>query len=406
MRRVAPAPEKSRRPAPTEREGDGTVTLGPRARRRLTRLTKRLPISFELSYDNTAFARKDAFNKRPPASVQKLLLSMALYDRLPPSTRLETIAAAPRRSGSTIPGDLWVVGSGDPSTVHRKRTRMQAPWRTDVRAVARAIRRSGITRIRGSVMGAKRPFARDWNAPGWLYYFNDLEVGLPTALTINGNVRNGRFTRRPELFFAQRLTELLERSGVSVAGAPGSGAPPAGLKQIGVVRSAPLRALVRYMDRRSDNFFAEVLGKRLGLQLFGRPGTIAKGARAIARYGARHGVTIKAYDSSGLSFSNRVSPHGVVTLLEDSRAEPWWPALHRGLPAGGQGTLEDRLHDLRVRAKTGTLSGGISALSGWLWLPNVGGWAEFSIASRGLDKTRAVEVENRVLHIAASARRS
>ncbi|HWL90883.1 MAG TPA: D-alanyl-D-alanine carboxypeptidase, partial [Actinomycetota bacterium] len=59
---------------------------------------------------------------------------------------------------------------------------------------------------------------------------------------------------------------------------------------------------------------------------------------------------------------------------------------------------------VRVRAKTGTLID-ISALSGWVWLEHEGRWGEFSIMSRGMSKSDAVAIENRIVRIVAARAR-
>ena len=56
---------------------------------------------------------------------------------------------------------------------------------------------------------------------------------------------------------------------------------------------------------------------------------------------------------------------------------------------------------MKVRAKTGTLIG-ISALSGWVWLEREGTWAEFSVMSRGMSKSAAAAIEDRIVRIAAN----
>ena len=156
--------------------------------------------------------------------------------------------------------------------------------------------------------------------------------------------------------------------------------------------------MVRYMNRRSSNFFAEVFGKRLGLERSGFPGTIAKGAAAIEAWAKTHGVGLTAYDSSGLSYDNRVSPNGLVKLLGVAEDETWGEALRSSLPGADQGTLEDRLKGVRVRAKTGSLTN-ISTLSGYVWLRQRKTWAEFSILSRGMSKTYASAVEDDIVRI-------
>jgi D-alanyl-D-alanine carboxypeptidase/D-alanyl-D-alanine-endopeptidase (penicillin-binding protein 4) len=156
--------------------------------------------------------------------------------------------------------------------------------------------------------------------------------------------------------------------------------------------------LFRYTLRQSVNFFAEVLGKRLGVERSGRPGTIRKGAKSIHRWARHRDVHIKAYDSSGLSYSNRVSPKGITKLLAYAEDRSWHRSLHRALPAGGEGTLEDRLEDVRLRAKTGTLDE-VSALSGWVWLKREGRWSAFSIMSSGMSKDKASKKEDKIVHI-------
>jgi D-alanyl-D-alanine carboxypeptidase/D-alanyl-D-alanine-endopeptidase (penicillin-binding protein 4) len=181
-----------------------------------------------------------------------------------------------------------------------------------------------------------------------------------------------------------------------VDGPARSGAHPGGLTEVASVRSATLIGLVRHMATYSDNFEAEVLGKRLGLERSGPPGSISRGAAGIAAWATSHGVGVAARDASGLSYQNRVSASGVAVLLGAAEEQVWGQALRTALPGGGSGTLGRRLHGVPVRAKTGTLSG-ISALSGWVWLERRGTWAEFSILSRGLSKSRAIRIEDAIV---------
>ncbi|MGH2695268.1 MAG: D-alanyl-D-alanine carboxypeptidase, partial [Actinomycetota bacterium] len=221
---------------------------------------------------------------------------------------------------------------------------------------------------------------------------------LPTALTFNRNTHDGRHISDPEVRAARALTKRLEARGVTVTGRAAMAPAPGGLDVVARLRSQRLATLVRYTNRRSDNFFAEVLGKALGAEVYGRPGTIAKGAAALRAWAELTNVGIVARDSSGLSYDNRISPRGMTRLLTVAAAEPWGGTLREGLPSGGQGTLENRLERIPVRAKTGTLEN-ISALSGWVWLRRRETWAEFSIISRGMPKTTAARLEDRVVRI-------
>jgi D-alanyl-D-alanine carboxypeptidase/D-alanyl-D-alanine-endopeptidase (penicillin-binding protein 4) len=246
------------------------------------------------------------------------------------------------------------------------------------------------------VMGSTGHFRHDWWAPGWRSYFPDEYIPLPSALTFKGNVHRGVHIRNPEHRAAKALTRRLRARGVRVRGRPGKGHPPSDLKERARVASPTLMKLLRRMLRPSSNFMAEVLGKRLAVLRFGTPGTIAKGARAIRTWAHQQGAGLETHDSSGLSYDNRVSPRAISRLLGMAESRPWGRALRAALPGPGEGTLEERLGGVRVRAKTGTR---ISALSGWVWLQQRQTWAEFSIMSRGMSKDAAVNIEDEVVRI-------
>ena len=350
------------------------------------------PVSVAVGVDGTWLYRLGAHTARPPASNEKLLLSMAMLDRYAVGTRIRTqIYATGVRSGQRLRGALWLVGHGDPEV---------DKW--TMRGLARAVRAAGIRRVRGRVMGATTGFQRDWWAAGWRDYFPRDYIPLPTALTYDNNEDgDGRNISDPERRAASSLKERLRSDGVRVTGDPGAGPAPSGMRLLGTVQSDPFGALMKRMNRRSRNFYAEVLGKWLGGRVLGGPGSIAKGARVIEGFAAAQGVGVDAYDSSGLSYANRVRPQGVVELLWYAGAQPWVEDLRFTLPSGGQGTLKGRLKDVKVRAKTGTLEE-VSALSGWVWLEREGTWGQFSVLSQGMSKSEASAIEDRIVRIVAN----
>jgi D-alanyl-D-alanine carboxypeptidase len=330
---------------------------------------------------------------RIPASNEKLLLSMALLDALGPSLRIVTHAATASLQQGVVQGNLWILGRGDPEITAAR-----------MGALARQLVAAGVEKVRGRVMGSTGYFAHDWWARGWRRPQSRQYVAPPTALTFQGNVVNGRYTQEPEAFAARSLTKQLEKRGVAVVGRAGAGEPPHGLVDVALIQSRPLGSILVTMNRPSNNFYAEVLGKLLGARAAGPPGTISKGAAALRRWVAGHGVDFSLYDGSGLSYANRVTARGIVQLLWVAEAAPWGSMLRRSLATGGQGTLEDRLRGVKVRAKTGSLDE-ISALSGWVWLEKEEGWTEFSILSRGMPKWIASSIEDAIVRIlTASAR--
>ena len=346
-------------------------------------------VSVAVGLDGEWLYRHGARTARPPASNEKLLLSMAILDRFAPWTRIRTqIYASGARSGHVLRGALWLVGHGDPEV---------GGWA--MRGLAREVRAAGIRKVRGRVMGATTGFLRDWWAPGWRDYFPSDYIPLPTALTFRNNEdTSGRNIRDPERRAAASLKDRLRANGVRVTGDPGAGDAPHGLRLLGTVESDPFEALMRRMNRRSRNFHAEVLGKWLGGRVLGGAGSIAKAARAIEGFTADQGVEVVANDASGLSYANRVRAQGLVELLWYAGAQPWVEELRFTMPAGGQGTLKGRLKDVKVRAKTGTLEE-VSALSGWVWLEKLGTWGQFSILSQGMSKTEASAIEDRIVRV-------
>ncbi len=349
------------------------------------------PVSVAIGLDGDYWYRHLAWVRRPPASNEKLLLSMALLDRFSPERKIRTQAmAATNPKHGVLSGNLWLLGHGDPQTNKR-----------ELAGLAEDLRRAGLRRVPGSVMGTRRPFVRDWWATGWKSYFPAYYVARPTALTFDTNVdANGVHVSDPELLAARFMTKRLRSLGVRVDGDPGTGVPSRPVHELGVRWSAGLRVILRTMNVHSRNFFAEVLNKYLGLAVYGR-GTIAAGARAIEAYARRRGQDFTLYDGSGLSYANRVSALGILQLLWNADMQPWGPVLRRTLPTGGQGTLEDRLANIRLHVKTGTLDDA-SALSGWVYAAAAGGWVEFSIVSNGFDEYAAKKIENQIVRVIAA----
>ena len=386
-------PSCARVPAPDPDPGPADA----RWERRVERIAGRNDLGFAVGIGGRTAFEHAGDTRRVPASNQKLLLSFALFDRFGPEHRIPTRASARIVKRGTVTGDLWLIGRGDPTLTAAAASYWGGVEATTLAELAGRIKRSGITRIEGSVLGATDYFADDFDAPGWQPYVPGNYVQLPSSLVVNGN---NTVRRRPERAAAAALTNQLERIGVRVVGSPGSGPSPASLTPIAEVRSRPLREIVAYMNQWSNNLFAEVLGKALGAEVYGAPGTIGKGARAIERWVHENGDETVAEDSSGLSYRNRVSPRTLIRMLGIAGSSPWGRDLRDGLPAAGEGTLRYRLAGIRMHAKTGSLFNGASGLSGWVRSMRDGRWVEFSILGRNYPKS----IEDRIVRIVARAR--
>lgn len=132
---------------------------------------------------------------------------------------------------------------------------------------------------------------------------------------------------------------------------------------LSTVQSAPLSNLLRDMNVTSDNVTADTLARVVAAHATGE-GSWTAWEDVVADRLQSLGVEAgRIADGSGLSRYNRLSARGVLTLLRHADAQEWGSAFFDSLPKPGEGTLADRLGDLPVRAKTGTLTD-VRALSG------------------------------------------
>jgi D-alanyl-D-alanine carboxypeptidase/D-alanyl-D-alanine-endopeptidase (penicillin-binding protein 4) len=138
---------------------------------------------------------------------------------------------------------------------------------------------------------------------------------------------------------------------------------------LGSVSSPAVKALIEETNVPSNNFFAEMLLKRVGA-FGGKRGTRDRGAQRVEAFADQVAAGVQASDGSGLSRRNRVSPEQVGKLLVAMAERERDAAAFRGsLPiAGREGTLADRMRGTAAEgecaAKTGTLDE-VSALSGY-----------------------------------------
>ena len=354
------------------------------------RLIGRLPMSVSVRERGRLVYAHAGNLPRTPASNEKLLLSMALLAHFGPAYRIPTTIEGLRPTHGIIGGDLWLVGHGDPELNDAALQRL-----------ARTLRARGTRAVRGSVIGATNTFTRERWAPGWRPIALKF-IAIPTALTFDANTGPGGFVFDPERHAAAALTADLRALGVRVGRPAEAGARPANTRVVAAIRSAPLASILRRQNLGSLNLDAEVLTKMLGTAVFGPPGTMAKGARAIRSWARQRHVTIVAHDGSGLSYANKITANGMTRLLAAVNSEPWARTLRSTLPAAGEGTLTGRLRGLRIRAKTGTLLERVSALSGWVRLQRSRRWGEVSILSRGLSKPHALALEDRLVSLIAT----
>jgi serine-type D-Ala-D-Ala carboxypeptidase/endopeptidase (penicillin-binding protein 4) len=318
-------------------------------------------IAFDLETGETLYAEHGALSLAP-ASNEKLAVTYAALVGLGTTYRIETdVLGRGQQNGRVWQGHLLLVGHGDPTLSS-----------ADLADLAAQVRVAGITRVTGAVFGDESFFDARRTAPGWKPWYYVNESAPLSALTVDRGIYRGRISRNPALSAALVFRDALRRAGVAVGGA-GLGAEHGDEVPLAAVDSAPLSEIVRYMDRASDNFTAEIILKQLGA-IENEVGTSAAGAAYARRLLAEAGVPlagVRLTDGSGLSLLDRLTVRALAGILRAAWADPdVRPAFVAALPiAGINGTLSDRMRGPPARgnvlAKTGTTFQA-SALSGYV----------------------------------------
>ncbi len=295
-----------------------------------------------------------------PASNEKLPVTLAALTLLGPEYSISTEALGEgEQRGSTWLGDLVLKGYGDPDLSTG-----------DLRRLARQVRAAGIRSVSGDLIADESFFDRNRTAPGWKSFFLINECAPLSALSVD----RGRDTSAsPPLVAARVFAKMLASSGVTVKGALRTGVASDEALSIALVESPPLWKLLRFMDRESDNYTAELMLKQIGAYENER-GTTANGAAAVRSVLADAGVPlagVRFVDGSGLSRRDRLTARALARLLvaawDDTTLRR--PFVRSLAIAGRVGTLRHRLRLRPARgnvfAKTGTTSAA-SALSGYV----------------------------------------
>ena len=298
-----------------------------------------------------------------PASNEKLPLTYAALVRLGTTFRIETdVLGQGQQDGTQWTGTLVLKGNGDPTLS-----------RADLRALAAQVKSFGIRSVTGGVAGDESAYDTRRIVAGWKPSFF-MDESPPLSALIVDRARVGSVvTRTPALAAATAFRDALRNAGVTVAGPVRTAPADEWSELLASVSSPTLAAMVRFMDRESDNFTAEMLLKQLGLAELDR-GTSAAGATVVMQTLAEAGVPmtgVRIVDGSGLSRLDRLTTNALGSLLKIGWADPAVrPALLGALPvAGVNGTLHHRLRKPpargRVLAKTGTTESA-SSLSGYV----------------------------------------
>lgn len=202
--------------------------------------------------------------------------------------------------------------------------------------------------------------------------------------------------------------QALARHGITVHGDTSTGRAPEQTEMLLEHSSIPLEKLLIPFMKLSNNGIGELLVKEMGKQIHGE-GSWEKGLEVMEEVLPKLGMrmdTISLKDGSGISHANLIPANEISSLLYSIQNKDWFRVYLNSLPDAGRkermigGTLHERMYDLYVQAKTGTING-VTTLSGYL-KTNQGEKLIFSIMINNLLEDledEGKEIEDRLVEI-------
>jgi len=170
--------------------------------------------------------------------------------------------------------------------------------------------------------------------------------------------------------------------------------------------SPPLPEIVKVINKRSQNFFADCVLKTLGKEIKDQ-GSFVGGVSVLLDFLKEIGIPenqYKIYDGSGLSSMNLLTPNCLVKLLEYMYQSPQFDNFYESMAIPGiDKGVEQRMKGLdltdKMRVKTGFITNAI-CFSGYIKDKNNKHYA-FSIMVNNYtsDKTKIWELEDKICQL-------
>ncbi|WP_344951299.1 D-alanyl-D-alanine carboxypeptidase/D-alanyl-D-alanine endopeptidase [Sphaerisporangium flaviroseum] len=363
-----------------------------------------------------------------PASNAKLLTSAAAVDTLGLDYRFTTsVLSSGRRVGSTLAGDLYLKGTGDPTMLA-----------TDYDALAAKVAGSGVKLVAGRLVADDTWFddvrlGTDWAWDDEPYYYaaqisaltaspdTDYDAGSVIVSVAPGDAAGApaKVTTTPETdylkienrattgaetdvlvnrlhgtnkvvitgtvaeeydewvtvddptgYSASLFRKALAKHGVRVLGTTGRGATPAAATSVAQKESMPLSELLVPFMKLSNNMHAEILTKAMGRKVSGK-GTWDAGLAVTLGFAAKNGVkAVRLRDGSGLSRLDGVTPGDLAAYLIAMRSKPWYKTWYDALPIAGNadrltgGTLRSRMAGTPAAGNVHAKTGSLTSVTG------------------------------------------
>jgi len=330
-----------------------------------------------------------------PASLTKVFTLLAALEIFGEEYAYPTSFYFSSTTPGEINGDLYIVGSGDPT---------QSP--DVIRKIADTlVRKYNIRHISGDIVLDNSKFLpEEFLGRGWMWDDKNPLIG---ALTVTGykvkEKQNFYFNTMP-LLWGKIFSQELSKKGVKIEGNVRIRKAQEDLRVKYIYYSDTLEKMLAYMMKKSDNQSAENIFRTLAL--IGNPDEVSTIARAISSLeevidttlGLKWGKDYILVDGCGLSEYNLTTPAHLVKAISYLYRKYDFEILDYFASTKEKGTLKERL-PFQVWGKTGTLSSA-SALAGLLETKDKR-WVVFCLMENNFifieEKNDPKKFENRII---------
>lgn len=317
-------------------------------------ITSRIPqggfvgVYFVDADNGNALVSYNEHNLFIPASVTKVFSTLVAWEVLGPEFRYTTTVYVPRGNISPrIRGDIVIKGNGDPSM--------------SVETLRENFKKfifEGVKEIEGDIVIDNSFFSNERWGIGWEWDYKNPSIDA-LVLKENPNTFNPYDVNAVALNFGLNVMKILNDYGIKVYGTVKVGKLRNDYREFIVIKSVPLKNLIAIANKYSSNSYAEQILRTVGLRVYGL-GSIYNSLKVMNDFYKKlfgEYYPFKLNDGSGLSTYNLATPYMVAqTLVYAYRNHGGFKGFISTLARSGtEGTMERRLGDITLYAKTGTL---------------------------------------------------
>ncbi|MBA7641632.1 hypothetical protein ES703_49317 [subsurface metagenome] len=300
-----------------------------------------------------------------PASLTKIFVLLAALEILGEEYAYPTSFYFSSTVPGEINGNLYVVGSGDPT---------QSP--EVISKIADAlVQKFSIRHISGDIVLDNSKFLpEEFLGRGWMWDDKNPLIGALTVTGYKVKEKQNSYLNTMPLLWGKIFSQELSKKGVKIDGSIRIGKTKENLRAKYIYYSDTMDKILAYMMKKSDNQSAENVFRTLAPE--DNPEGVSTIARAIASLeeviditlGLKWGRDYILVDGCGLSEYNLTTPTHLVEAISCLYQKYDFKILDYFANTKEKGTLKERL-PFQVWGKTGTLSSA-SALAGILQTKN------------------------------------